>query len=530
MQVSPIAPDGGSIVVLGMHRSGTSLLCTLLAHSGVFFGDEGQLIPPNEENPKGFWEHLGVRSINDRLLHASLSDWDYVSNFDYGSIPLDTISQLRSEAGDLLADLNRQSLTGIKEPRVCLLYEFWRPLLSHGIHIFVSRHPAEIARSLNVRNGTPLEVGLALCEFYLVNALNSLGESRCLFLDHQDLLRDPLQSLQRVEQHLQESNPSLALKIDIEKVSALVDMSYYRAKRQGSESNTLPDALQKLWDVMHSGAQQVAHRAVSAESMAILNGHDKLVSFNAHLASKQLVVANAALEKGLQEVSSLYQSNKETIDGLHALRNEQKAKADQLTAAIDELRSIRLEQHAKIEQLNLTIEELHVIRLEQKARITELNSKVGELHDLRQEQQAKVEQLKQTVDERHGLYLEQKDKATQLNAKVDELHTIRLEQKDKIAELNTKIGELHNLRQEQQAKIEQLKQTVDERHSLYFGQKEKAAQLKCKVDELHGIRLEQKEKIDLLNNKVGELHRLRLEQQARIEQLTAKVAELATLK
>ena len=56
------------LIVLGMHRSGTSVLARLLNLMGVYFGPEGISTGANQENPKGFWERKDVRQLNDGVL------------------------------------------------------------------------------------------------------------------------------------------------------------------------------------------------------------------------------------------------------------------------------------------------------------------------------------------------------------------------------------------------------------------------------------------------------------------------------
>ena len=47
------------LIVLGMHRSGTSGITRLLNLAGAYFGPADIATEPNEENPKGFWERRG---------------------------------------------------------------------------------------------------------------------------------------------------------------------------------------------------------------------------------------------------------------------------------------------------------------------------------------------------------------------------------------------------------------------------------------------------------------------------------------
>jgi hypothetical protein len=48
------------ILVLGMHRSGTSMVARLLNMMGAYFAPEGVEMPAHPEKPKGFWERQDV--------------------------------------------------------------------------------------------------------------------------------------------------------------------------------------------------------------------------------------------------------------------------------------------------------------------------------------------------------------------------------------------------------------------------------------------------------------------------------------
>ena len=64
-----------SIIVLGMHRSGTSALTGVLSYLGA---DPGPSLIPGIEgiNPKGFWEHSEIVKVHNNLLTALGSSWD----------------------------------------------------------------------------------------------------------------------------------------------------------------------------------------------------------------------------------------------------------------------------------------------------------------------------------------------------------------------------------------------------------------------------------------------------------------------
>ncbi len=69
------------LLVLGMHRSGTSSVTRLLNLAGTYFGPEGIATDPNDENPKGFWERRDVRAVCDGLLQSGGYNWWKIATF-----------------------------------------------------------------------------------------------------------------------------------------------------------------------------------------------------------------------------------------------------------------------------------------------------------------------------------------------------------------------------------------------------------------------------------------------------------------
>ena len=75
-------PNHEIICVLGMHRSGTSLLTRLLNLLGVELGPNQFLTTePLNDNPKGYWEHKELTLISDEILHRFGGRWDQPPTF-----------------------------------------------------------------------------------------------------------------------------------------------------------------------------------------------------------------------------------------------------------------------------------------------------------------------------------------------------------------------------------------------------------------------------------------------------------------
>lgn len=65
----------GIVCILGMHRSGTSLLTRVLNLIGLDLGPEHLLLQPRFGNLKGFWEHEEIISLNDAILERLGGKW-----------------------------------------------------------------------------------------------------------------------------------------------------------------------------------------------------------------------------------------------------------------------------------------------------------------------------------------------------------------------------------------------------------------------------------------------------------------------
>ena len=61
------------IVVLGMHRSGTSAVIKALSCMGVSLGDN--FMPAGIDNPKGFFEDKAINQLNIEMLEAIGQHW-----------------------------------------------------------------------------------------------------------------------------------------------------------------------------------------------------------------------------------------------------------------------------------------------------------------------------------------------------------------------------------------------------------------------------------------------------------------------
>ena len=178
-------------VVLGMHRSGTTLLTRVLDALGCYTGPESSFNPGGTDHPKGYWEYRDVWRIDEDALAYLDAAWDDPVNVDLARLPPARRAELDARVGAVVRELDAHRPWAIKDPRLCLLLPLWRPALSAPVCVFIFRRPLEVALSLQRRDGSPLVAGFAMWELYNRAALeNSRGMPRVL-VSHSQLLAAP---------------------------------------------------------------------------------------------------------------------------------------------------------------------------------------------------------------------------------------------------------------------------------------------------------------------------------------------------
>lgn len=242
------------IVVLGMHRSGTSAVAGALAAMGVHVGDEDELTSKSWENPMGFFERIETREICDALLHASGADWWKVSGFEADNADPEEVRRQRKRIRELVTTLDTRGHWALKEPRLCVLLPIFQSALTRPLAVIVLRHPIEIARSLRRRNGFPMRAGLALWEAYMTSALRHSNSLDRVFIDYHELVADPSGALSRLEGQLETLGVSgLDLKSGVRAISPEL-----RRERlaDGRNDKLLSRAQSSLWNLLADHAPE----------------------------------------------------------------------------------------------------------------------------------------------------------------------------------------------------------------------------------------------------------------------------------
>ena len=194
------------IVVLGMHRSGTSAITRGLQVLGVSLGE--RLMPAIENiNARGFWEDIDLNSLNIEMLQAIGSDWFYLA-----PINADNVNKLHKDGYFLRAvELLQEKVCdvpifGFKDPRMAKLLPFWKEVFNHCQlnvkYVLTIRHPLSVVRSLAKRDGFVEEHSYLLWLGHTLESLiGSIGKPRVL-VDYDCMMQSPDAELMRVARAL----------------------------------------------------------------------------------------------------------------------------------------------------------------------------------------------------------------------------------------------------------------------------------------------------------------------------------------
>jgi hypothetical protein len=179
------------IAVIGMGRTGSSLLARVLNLIGMELGNPDRIMGPARSNPKGHWEYVPFVEINDAILAAFGGSWDEPPSFPRDWQKASGLDELREKArGIIREDFANSRLWGWKDPRASITLPFWQQLIPSMQYIICLRDPLAVARSLQVRDGYSLEKGGRLWLTYVSNSImNSIGAPRW-FVYYEDLVEE----------------------------------------------------------------------------------------------------------------------------------------------------------------------------------------------------------------------------------------------------------------------------------------------------------------------------------------------------
>ncbi len=211
------------IVVLGMHRSGTSLVSEALHRWGAF-GRVKECLPSDQWNAHGYWEYSPLVDFNDRLLQKVGATWSFPPSPSEDEHLADLAHQpsYRDGAIKLLASMQTQNKGKWfwKDPRLSLLLPFWQEIWGDVHYIICVRDPIEICLSLQKRDDFSFPISILLWQRYMLSVLEWTRNAPTIAILYSNMLQNPATECARLSNFLLEApgpDPSLGSNAEMAK-------------------------------------------------------------------------------------------------------------------------------------------------------------------------------------------------------------------------------------------------------------------------------------------------------------------------
>ena len=323
------------VVVLGMHRSGTSALARMLSVLGVALPKTP--MGPSRGNEHGHWgESDPIRWLHEELLRAAGSSWDDVSPFPASWLDTNAADGYRAQLVSLLLDEYPGSDTFVvKDPRISRFVPFWTRVLDDlGVdagYLLALRNPLEVAASLAHRNGFGHSKTLLLWLRHTLDAERETREQRRVLVSYAGLLRD-----------WRATADEISSRLDLEwtrtghGVSAEIGRSLSAAQRHHEFSI---DELNARDDIV-AWVQEAYAVLLEAWESKQSPDTERLDAVNSALADADLAYGDVLAESQLEtaELGERLDRERASFEDTRRAQRAMRVQLDALTTRVDELR------------------------------------------------------------------------------------------------------------------------------------------------------------------------------------------------
>jgi Sulfotransferase family len=361
------------VLVVGMHRSGTSLCSHILSALGVDMADK--IAGPGNasvtaDNPRGHWERWEIVAFHDRIL--GLFNRDYWGRFHDFALPVawwadPRVAQIRREIVAFLEKRMGDGYFGLKDPRMVRLMPVWHQIFNElklaPKVVLCLRNPAQVARSLHARDGVDPKIGEYRWLIHLVDFFRYAHSFDFCTVEYEEWFSDPSANFEKLQKFVdlqwQQSESDLALVL-----SGIIDP----AARHDDPDHREPS--QPLVRTLYKLASSAGHHGARDQIASIVS---QFISF------QQL---QRPFQQAFEEVAKLAakfpEVEREAV-ALRAAAGERDAvveAADAKAAAVEQRLAAAL---AEIEQQRAQIAELAKGRDGREAAFANLSRRVDEL-------------------------------------------------------------------------------------------------------------------------------------------------------
>jgi hypothetical protein len=181
------------LLILGMHRSGTSAITRILNLMGAELPK--QLVGALPGNEAGHWEPERLVLLHDQMLAEAGSSWRDLRPLDLAQLSADRREYYKSMIRSIIQDeFGNAYVFVLKDPRICRFITIYRAVLSElGVRIqpiIMIRNPLEVSASLSARDKMSKAYGLLLWLRHCLDAEKHTRDVGRVFVSYDQVVND----------------------------------------------------------------------------------------------------------------------------------------------------------------------------------------------------------------------------------------------------------------------------------------------------------------------------------------------------
>lgn len=389
------------VLVLGMHRSGTSAIARTLNLLG--FGIPKTLIKSNSTNEKGHWESRRVARLNDKILAAGDLTWSDWRQGTIGQIDAASREHFKSDIIQTLeSEFEGHKKIVLKDPRISRLTPLYLDALDTmgaKVHpIIAFRNPLEVLSSLQKRNDIDPLDAVYLWLRYTLEAEEATRHMNRGFVHFETFLTDWSKVITRLIDSL-----AIECPITTEDAKPLIDAHLDGALKHHrySAADTIHDERTEGWAASVFSALEVLQNNPLSELPLEKIIRTKREMDGANLALQTLSSLRAQqsqqiLDRANEQIEELSAENQEAhqkqVRYLEKI-SERESELQSQEARISALNAALLGANAKIETLETSMTNANTASLQSKEEYNLLLSKMESREREMQSASFKIEQL-----------------------------------------------------------------------------------------------------------------------------------------
>lgn len=240
MVVSVRKHNADPIIVLGVERSGTSVVAEMIHRWGAYAGDQEKLHKADMHAPRGYWEYLPVWDLLEELGEFESGATWWARDFQKRMAEKASDPTYRSKAMSLISEMSRAGRSWFwKDPALSHFLPFWQKIWGDVAYVVTIRNPHDVAVSWEgfimppeLQNRVSfVAMNLLRWQHMMLQILrHTESAQRKLFICYEDVIREPAAEADRLRNFL---NTTLGVEgVPAEEMAAAVDGSLWRNRSE----------------------------------------------------------------------------------------------------------------------------------------------------------------------------------------------------------------------------------------------------------------------------------------------------------